>query len=239
MGLPGSLGAFVLLCLLAIGCRSSKADSVDIQTLARIIQFFDNNYKKVENNAVRQYAVAINVPIKQCQKNFAPDQSNFLTNEVATNVKNKIYDEKVALYEGQELIAAGTLNRGKKYKRHSESILMNAPPPPPPNMPSPMENLLNKQKDECVVFYTYNSPCVNTCIDVKGEYSILKMLDSWSKRGGLKAFVFRDIWKFDTEKDLKEKFKAITQYVPLYRCVSPQTCYECLQGDNINQNCVQ
>ncbi|KAG9268148.1 hypothetical protein AMEX_G17090 [Astyanax mexicanus] len=232
MGFPGSLRVFVLVCLLAVGFRSLEADNVNTETLARIIQFFDDNYKKVEKN-VRQYAVAINVPEDQCKINFVPDKNNFLTKEESsTNVINKIYDENVALYEGQELIAAGTLKK-QKHTRHSESILMNPPES------SPMTNLLNKKKDGCVVFYTYNSPCVQTCIDINGNYSILKMLERWSKQGGLKAFVFKDIWKFDQKKDLKENFKAITKYVPLYRCVSSETCYECVEGDNINLNCVQ
>ncbi|XP_036449432.1 uncharacterized protein LOC118823753 [Colossoma macropomum] len=233
MGLPGSLRTVFLLCLLVLGCTSVEGNNVDVNTLARIIQFFNNNYQKVETSgAVRQYAVAINVPEEQCQKDFVPDQNKFLKNEEADTVKNQTYNETVALYQGSELIAAGTLDRGK-YKRHSESILMN-----PPKI-SPMTNLLNKKKDGCVVFYTYNSPCVDTCINEKSNFSILKMLEIWSTRKGLKAFAFKDIWKFDKKKDLKERFKAITKYVPLYRCVSAQTCYDCVQGDTINENCVK
>ncbi|XP_066499887.1 uncharacterized protein [Hoplias malabaricus] len=239
MGVPGFLRTLSLVCLLGLVCRSVEAEDVDINTLARIIQFFDNNYRQVEKKdnieIVRQYAAAINVPKEQCQSGFVPDQNNFLKKEEeATNVKNKIYDPNLALYQGDELIAAGTLERteGKKtYKRHSESTLMN-----PPDK-SPMSTLLNKRKEGCVVFYTYNSPCVQTCIDINGNYNILKMLETWGKREELKAFVFKDIWKFDTRKDLKENFKAITKYVPLYRCVSAEECYKC-EGADMDK-CVQ
>ncbi|KAL6478026.1 hypothetical protein MHYP_G00138610 [Metynnis hypsauchen] len=235
MGLRGSLGTVFVLCLLAFGHRSVEGNKVDVNTLAHIIQFFNNNYQKVEESgAVRQFAAAINVPKEQCQKDFVPDQNNFLKNEAAAdNVKNRIYDENVALYQGSELIAAGILNRGK-YNRHSESILMNPPET------SPMANLLNKKKDGCVVFYTYNSPCVDTCLnETKSNVNILNMLEIWKKHKGLKAFAYKDIWKFDKEKNLKEQFKVITRNVPLYRCVSTETCYDCVQGDTIAENCVK
>ncbi|KAI4882541.1 hypothetical protein NFI96_034473, partial [Prochilodus magdalenae] len=230
-GLPGSLRATVLLCLLALGCRHVEGDAVDAKTLARIIEFFNNNYKKVEKGDVRQFAVAINVPKEQCLKDFVPNNDNFLTKEVATNVKNKIYDRKIALYEGSELIAAGTLER-KKYNRHSESILMN------PAESSPMAKLLNNRKEGCVVFYTYNSPCIDTCINITSKYNILEMLKTWSKRTELKAFVYRNIWKFDKDKNLSDKFKVINDYVLLYRCVSAQECYKCYPQGKINQHCV-
>uniref|UniRef100_A0A8B9GRU9 CMP/dCMP-type deaminase domain-containing protein n=1 Tax=Astyanax mexicanus TaxID=7994 RepID=A0A8B9GRU9_ASTMX len=241
MGLSGSLRALVLLSLLAVGCRSAKPDpgKVDIDALADIIKFFDDNYKKLEKKeVVRQYAVAINVAEKQCKENFAPDDRNFLTNESLTHdqIKSKIYDENVALYEGQELIAAGTLKK-RKYNRHSESILMN---PTDCSESSPMTKLLNKTKDGCVVFYTYNSPCAQTCTNTSSPYNILGALEEWRKRGGLKAFVFQKIWKYDENKAyLEEVFKAITQYVPLYRCLPSKGCYECVQKGNINQNGVQ
>jgi len=46
------------------------------------------------------------VPKDQCQQNF--NLNTFLTQENAANVKNAITDETNALYQGSELIAAGT-----------------------------------------------------------------------------------------------------------------------------------
>uniref|UniRef100_A0A8C1XHT0 Uncharacterized protein n=1 Tax=Cyprinus carpio TaxID=7962 RepID=A0A8C1XHT0_CYPCA len=215
--------------------ESVEGDNVDISTLARIINFFENNYKRVNTDGhPRQYAVAINVPKDQCQQNFNPAPDNFLTQEDAMNVKNAITDETNALYQGAELIAAGTRKK-KKYNMHSESLLLN------PADNSPMTNLLNKRKDSCSVFYTFESPCVNTCLDENGSHSILKALENWKEHSGIKAFVFKNFWKFDTEKEnLQTKFKQIVAHVPLYRCVSETQCYACKGEGNtaINAQCL-
>lgn len=228
------LSGFLLLFLLPDWIESVEGDNVDISTLARIINFFEKNYKRVNTNGhPRQYAVAINVPKDQCQQNFIPSQNNFLTQEDAMNVKNAITDETNALYQGAELIAAGTRKK-KKYNMHSESLLLN------PADNSPMTKLLNKRKDSCSVFYTFESPCVDTCLDENGKHSILKALENWKEHSGIKAFVFKNFWKFDTEKDLQTKFKQIVAHVPLYRCVSETQCYACKGEGNtpIDEQCL-
>uniref|UniRef100_A0A672NGT9 Uncharacterized protein n=1 Tax=Sinocyclocheilus grahami TaxID=75366 RepID=A0A672NGT9_SINGR len=174
-------------------------------------------YKRVDGDKYpRQYATAINVPKDQCQQNFNPSQNNFLTQEDAVNVKNAITDDTKALYQGAELIAAGTkkvvISKKKQYNMHSESLLLN------PADNSPMTKLLNKRKDGCSVFYTFESPCLDTCLDATGSHSILKALENWKEHDGIKAFVFKNFWKFDTNKDLQTKFKQIVAHVPLYRC---------------------
>ncbi|KAA0701735.1 hypothetical protein E1301_Tti021202 [Triplophysa tibetana] len=204
-----------------------------------------SSYKRVDADGhPRQYATAINVPKVQCQAGFNPSQKNFLTQEDAKNVRNVIGDESTALYQGQQLIAAGNKNREHPKKKneivqiHSESLLLNPPKNPPGN--SPMTNLLNRNKQNCSVFYTLNSPCVDTCLNEKGPYSILKALDSWKKHSGIKAFVFKEFWKFDLEKDLQSKFKLVASRVPLYRCVTETKCYACKGegNDPIDQNCL-
>ncbi|XP_051535230.1 uncharacterized protein LOC127429912 [Myxocyprinus asiaticus] len=135
----------LLLVLLPLLTQSVQGESVDIDTLARIINFFEQNYKRVDKDGhPRQYATAINVQKKQCQELFIPSQENFLTQENAGNVKNAITDETNAVYQGTELIAAGTkkvvISKKKQYNMHSESLLLN------PADNSPMTNLLNKKK---------------------------------------------------------------------------------------------
>ncbi|XP_067307966.1 uncharacterized protein [Pseudorasbora parva] len=218
------LSGLLLLFLLPNWTESVEDDSVDIKTLARIINFFEQNYKRVdEDGHPRQYATAINVPKDQCQQNF--NQNNFLTQENAENVRNAIKDDSNALYQGSELIAAGTrkvvIDKKKQYNMHSESLLLN------PAGNSPMSKLLNKRKDGCSVFFTLDSPCVGTCLDATGRHSIIEALKNWKENDGIKAFVFKDIWKFDTEKDLQTKFKQIVAHVPLFRCVSENKCYAC------------
>ncbi|KAK9961819.1 hypothetical protein ABG768_007219 [Culter alburnus] len=222
-----------LLLLFLLPDWTEGDDTVDINTLARIINFFEQNYKRVNNDGVeRQYAAAINVPKHQCQQNFIPEQNNFLTQENAENVKNAITDETNALYQGSELIAAGT-RKMNKYNRHSESLLFISVDT------SPMTNLLNKRKDGCSIFYTLNSPCVDSCLG-SDSHSIINGLEQWKDHDGIKAFVFKDFWKFDKEKDLQTKFKQIVAHVPLFRCVSENQCYACKGEGNtaIDAHCL-
>ncbi|RXN35665.1 paired box Pax-3 [Labeo rohita] len=177
----------------------SENVTVDTKTLDHIIDFFEQNYKSVGGDGhPRQYAVAINVEKDKCQQNFSPAQNNFLTQEDATNVKNAITDETNALYQGAELIAAGTrkvvISKKKQYNMHSESLLLN------PADNSPMTKLLNTIRDGCSIFYTFKSPCVDSCLNETRNHNILNALKNWKEHDGIKAFVFKDIWKFDTKK---------------------------------------
>ncbi|XP_048016774.1 uncharacterized protein LOC125248697 [Megalobrama amblycephala] len=228
------LSGLLMLFLLPDWTESVEDDTVDINTLARIINFFEQNFKRVDKDGhPRQYAAAINVPKHQCQQNFFPAQNNFLTQENVLNVKNAITDETNALYQGSELIAAGT-RKQKKYNMHSESLLLN------PANNSPMTKLLNRRKDSCSVFYTFESPCVDTCLNPTHEANILDALKNWKKHNGIKAFVFKNFWKFDKEKDLQTKFKQIVAHVPLFCCVSENQCYACKgEGDTpIDRRCL-
>ncbi|XP_067222175.1 uncharacterized protein [Chanodichthys erythropterus] len=223
-----------LLLLFLLPNWTESVETVDINTLARIINFFEQNYKRVNNDGVeRQYAAAINVPKHQCQQNFIPAQNNFLTQENALNVKNAITDETNALYQGSELIAAGT-RKMRKYKMHSESLLLN------PADNSPMTRLLNKRKDGCSIFYTFDSPCVDTCLNPTSRANILDALRNWKEHDGIKAFVFKNFWKFDIDKDLQAEFKQIVAHVPLFRCVSENQCYACKGEGNtpIDAHCL-
>ncbi|XP_050958180.1 uncharacterized protein LOC127159373 [Labeo rohita] len=214
------LSGFLLVFLLPNWTKC--VDTVDIETLARIINFFEENYKRVdEDGHSRQYATAINVPMHQCQQNFSPARNNFLTQENATNVKNAINDETNGLYQGTELIAAG-LKKRKNHYLHSESLLLN------PAGNSPMTRLLNTRNDGCTVFYTFESPCVDSCLNAARNHNIINALENWKGHSGIKAFVFKNIWKFDIKKrDLNTKFRQIAARIPLYRCVTANQCYAC------------
>ncbi|CAM4550352.1 unnamed protein product [Leuciscus chuanchicus] len=187
-------------------------------------KFGRHTYKRVDTDGhPRQYATAINVPKDQCQQNF--NLNSFLTQENASIVEEDINDDSKALYQGSELIAAGTrkvvISKKKQYNIHSESLLLN------PADNSPMSKLLNKRKDGCSVFYTFESPCVDTCLNPSSSHNIINALEKWKEHDGIKAFVFKNFWKFDTDKDLETKFKQIVAHVPLFRCVSENECYAC------------
>ncbi|XP_048015715.1 uncharacterized protein LOC125248129 [Megalobrama amblycephala] len=156
-----------------------------------------------------------------------------MTQENAVTVRNAINDDSNALYQGSELIAAGTrkvVYKQKQYNRHSEYLLLN------PANNSPMTRLLNRRNHGCSVFYTFN-------LDATGRHSIIQALKNWKRHGGIKAFVFKQFWKYDetnTEKDLQAEFKQIVAHVPLFRCVSENQCYACKGEGNtpIDAHCL-
>ncbi|XP_030632704.1 NLR family CARD domain-containing protein 3-like [Chanos chanos] len=184
------------------------------------------NYKRVDPDGhPRQYAVAINVPRDQCQKNFNPTGSNFLLGEDANLVKNIIKNETYSVYQGSELIAAGQEQK-KGYKRHSESLLLN-----PPNN-SPKTKLLKSKTESCLIFYSFNSPCVRSCLNENVPQNLLKGLDEIKAHSGLKAFVFNQIWGEDAKANLADKFRLVSARVPLCRCDSDNECHSCGGGGN-------
>ncbi|XP_016091766.1 uncharacterized protein [Sinocyclocheilus grahami] len=219
--------AFLLVSLLPLYSQSVEGEPVDIETLDKITKFFHQNYE------IGQYAVAINVPKTQCENGFIPSTfPDFLKEDKNVNVKNIIRADEGPVYEGKELIAAGVQKTPNT--AHSEFLLMN----PPDN--SPLTNLLNKRKDGCVVFYTLNSPCINTCLS--GNYKITGGLDKLKAYKGIKAFAFKNIWTQDQNRqdELREKLKVIASRIPLYRCKSKKCtlCGEPGSNTEINTACL-
>ncbi|XP_051535227.1 uncharacterized protein LOC127429909 [Myxocyprinus asiaticus] len=212
----------LVIFLLPLCTESVKGETVDINTLGRIHTFFHENYE------IGQYAVAINVPKEQCQANFSPSKKNFLKDDKGENVKNIIKNDINPVYKGTELIAAGV--QRNPYTAHSEFLLLS----------SPLTYLLNKGKDRCVVFYTLNSPCINTCLS--GKYNIKPGVDKLQSYQGMKAFVFTNIWTHDQDrkKVLKEKLKLIADSVPLFRCKNKRSCVLCGKpgSKEINEMCL-
>ncbi len=183
---------------------------------------------------IGQYAVAINVPKDQCKNGFEPSTSpDFLKEDKNfENVKNIISADETPVYKGKELIAAGVQKTPNT--AHSEFLLMN-----PPNN-SPLTYLLNKKKDGCVVFYTLNSPCMDSCLS--GKYNIIGGLNKLKAYKGIKAFAFKNIWSHDQKRqnELREKLKVIASRIPLYRCKTDMCtlCGEPGSTTEINKACL-
>ncbi|XP_051966457.1 uncharacterized protein LOC127632034 [Xyrauchen texanus] len=208
--------AILVLFLLPLCTESVKGETVNIDTLGRIKTFLHENYE------IGQYAAAINVPKEQCQVNFSPSTDTFLKDDKGENVKNIIKGDEYPVYKGEELIAAGVQNNPNP--AHSEFLLLN---PPDDNTESPLKYLMNKGTDRCVVFYTLNSPCIQTCL--RGKYNIIPGVNKLKRYKGMKAFVFTNIWTNDQGRTevLREKLKLIADRVPLYRCKVNNPCVLC------------
>ena len=105
-----------------------------------------------------QFAVAINVPSDQCGDAFS---QNFLSGENADTVKKALKDNN--LYKGSQLVAATPKGSGQTNAVHSEHALLMCEDSS--DAVTPMKDLLNKNKGGCVVFYTYNSLCLDYCLN--------------------------------------------------------------------------
>ncbi|KAK9961824.1 hypothetical protein ABG768_007224 [Culter alburnus] len=209
----------LLLGIVLLSCIQSVVnEDVDMNTLTRIQKFFHDNYY---NGG--QYAVATNVPQQQCRSGFYPTRRNFLTLDPSATVKPLIQRDSMYVYRGTELIAAGVHRDA-----HSEHLLMN-----PPNT-SPLTNLMNTNRDGCVVFYTLNSPCISRCLNNNYINNIIQGLNKLNAYQGIKAFVFSNIFTNDqNSQNLRTELQKIADRVPLYRC-NYGSCILCGQpGSNI------
>lgn len=110
----------------------------------------------------------------------------------------------------------------------------------PPN-DSPMTDLMNKNKDGCVIFYTFYSPCINTCLNSNHRRNIIQSLEELKAYQGIKAFVYNNIFGNDkNNRNLGTKLREIASRVPLYRCTR-DGCVLCGQpGPNtaVNNQCL-
>ncbi|KAA0701742.1 hypothetical protein E1301_Tti023108 [Triplophysa tibetana] len=218
-------GVLLLFLMHHSTLKSVDGQIIDSNTLARVITFFEKNYKIYNKKQELQYAVAINVPTVQCKAGFKPSQNNFLTNENAEVVKRDITNNDYPVYKGTELIAAGVQKLSKTNFIHSERLLLN----PTVEIPTtPMKNLLNRRDDSCTILYSLNSPCTKTCLNVNSPNKILPYIETWSAHNSIKAFVFKHIFRGEGSIDtLRSGLQRIANNVPLYRCKSDTECFSC------------
>lgn len=180
-----------------------------------------------------QYAIVISVPLDQCINEQSDIQTVFSI-EDAELVKEKLNKgEKCFIFTSSNVIAT---RPDLKTKKHSENILLY------PLGNSPMDKLLAKaDQNTCVIFYSYYSPCVKTCIE--GKDNILDGLSNWinKRKEGMNIFVFEKIWQKDSNKNLKEQFLKINKIVDLYRCKTigdVMKCVKCVENGIVDRFCL-
>ncbi|KAI4874028.1 hypothetical protein NFI96_005710 [Prochilodus magdalenae] len=187
----------------------------------------------------RQNALAMNVPKEKCSKGVVPDQNFLLDNDV--NEVKAAMNGPARVYKGQQLIGAKPKripNTRSNY--HSEYLLLiNSNPSPTSTDDHLMKKLLDRDPDGCVVFYTFNSPCVKTCSTPNKPYSIIPALENFRNHNGPKAFVFGQAWKRDINTTQWEaNIREVDSRVPLYRCDNTG-CYLCVQENQpIHNKCM-
>ncbi|XP_036419470.1 uncharacterized protein LOC118803073 [Colossoma macropomum] len=259
MVLSGTLRV-VLLCLLSLCLRGAEAQLVNQNNLAHIISHIQTQYNpggNRPNNRNPQFAVAINIPRQLCTQRF-----NFqeflaaLNNDQPNNVRNNL--RRNGIYNGRRMIGATLIedpnnidpNTNRHPFFHSEYLLLinSNPLGVPPNVPL-MQDLLNRDPQGCVIFYTYNSPCTRTCLNRYRPRNILTALNMIRLRQGPKAFVYNRVFQRDQgNPQLGASLRRIegnnNNNRFLYRCnQNPQqhqhyTCRLCFNGATADPNCL-
>ncbi|XP_017538034.1 uncharacterized protein LOC108411136 isoform X2 [Pygocentrus nattereri] len=219
----GVLVGLVLLSMLSPGAWAQIANLPDI------ISFLQANY-----GGGGQFAVAINVPASKCASGVKPDQ-NFLPNDGAQKAKGDMAGPS-RVYIGQQLIGAKPkpMPNNPKINYHSEYLLLIQYDPPTISPDDPlMKRLLDSNPTGCAIFYTLNSPCVNTCSTPNKPYSIIPALNIFQNHKGPKSFVFGQVWKHDVNTTQWEaNMKEVNARVPLYRCDNAG-CTLCVNNNNV------
>ncbi|KAL6471932.1 hypothetical protein MHYP_G00205820 [Metynnis hypsauchen] len=187
------------------GWLEAAPQNVNSGALDKIINYIQTWFSP---GPERQFAMAMNVPAHYCDGTSELDHM-FLNRDNPFEITTELRENHI--YEGVDLIAATqrTDNTGNFY--HSEYLLLNHPDPEQ----SLMKRLLDVDKDGCVIFYTYNSPCKHTCLNEDAERNILNAVRMLGEHQGPKAFVYNKIFQND-DQDLEEHLKQIN--VPVYRC---------------------
>ncbi|XP_036413110.1 uncharacterized protein LOC118797915 [Colossoma macropomum] len=233
MVLSGTLSVF-LLCLLSLSLRGTEAKVLDQNNLATIISYIQDTYGDEE----KQFAVAINVPARKCTFGIKADQIDLLPYADAQTVKAAM-NGAAKVYRGCQLIGAKPKPiPGKRSNYHSEYLLLIDSDPPGPSSNGPaIRDLLENNPTGCLIFYTFNSPCVNTCSTPTKPYSIIPALEMFKNHAGPKAFVFHKVWQRDVNKTQWEaNMKEVNARVPLYRCDNG-SCTLCVRNNIVDDNC--
>uniref|UniRef100_A0A671M3V2 Uncharacterized protein n=1 Tax=Sinocyclocheilus anshuiensis TaxID=1608454 RepID=A0A671M3V2_9TELE len=191
--------------------------------LAKMIQYFDENKMHVNLHAV-SHDICVqtnNLKLRMCSAGKRQNMSKILS----------LKEKRVLCSASSNVIATRpTVVTGE----NSEHILLF----PPGN--SPMDTLLNNtDRNNCVVFYSSNSPCVETCI--KSTDNIFPGLANWTnvRKEGMNVFVFGKLRKY-VGKETGNDFLIINMLMPLYRCTSTNVveCQNCLKDDAVNPFCL-
>uniref|UniRef100_A0A8C1FRE5 Uncharacterized LOC109060409 n=1 Tax=Cyprinus carpio TaxID=7962 RepID=A0A8C1FRE5_CYPCA len=222
-------GLVIFLCLLHLCVQGNE--EVNTVCLAQMTQYFyDNVQPKTKQGTDAQYALSIYVPPAHCVYSGTKIK-NVFDKEDAALVKTLLNKgAKCELCtELKNVIASRPVRIDKKRTEHSEHVLLY------PVCNSLMDKLLKKARNQsCVVFYSYNSPCVETCL--QSADNITEGLRNWinKRKGQMNAFVFQEIWHRDNDRDRQTEFQNIDKIVPLYRCMRISNAMECRKCVNNN-----
>ncbi|XP_050960236.1 uncharacterized protein LOC127161534 [Labeo rohita] len=228
-------GLIIFFCLLHLHVRGIQG--VNTVCLQKMTQYFYDNVQPKQGKKNFQYALAIAVHQDQCTNEKSDIQNEFNLVDAA-NVRNLLNGKiKCDLCtSSKNVIASRPVPISKTKDEHAEHVLLY------PVGTSLMDKLLNEKSNaDCVVFYSYNSPCVKTCL--QSADSILEGLRNWMniRKEKSNVFVFQDVWQNDRRSVLEQEFKNINAIVPLYRCMrtnNEMKCQKCVENNVVVSFCL-
>uniref|UniRef100_A0A6Q2ZAT7 Uncharacterized protein n=1 Tax=Esox lucius TaxID=8010 RepID=A0A6Q2ZAT7_ESOLU len=156
--------------------------------------------------------MAVGQTQQQCEK------GGYTFETESNRVQNKLLSSTSPIFTSSRLIAA------KPYfsnvKKHAEYSLLTD---------DRMNNLLNGATNECVVFYSYYSPCLDRCLNADDGVNIINLLHVFNKINDnkWKAFVFTH--------QVFEGFRSVSRYIPIFRCTKTE-CFDCMENQNVDKN---
>ncbi|KAM3932453.1 uncharacterized protein RB166_005527 [Leptodactylus fuscus] len=207
--------------------------SLNQEQVGRITDYVERN---IFMGLPSQYAYFVKFSKEECNKGLqCQDISKAMEDDKPAVIRDKV--DKKEIYQGNRTVAASFV-KGKKFDIHAESRLLN---PLPDSTESPISTLLKEDPPAgCVVFFSLNSPCVQTCTDPEGKYNIIDKLNKVilpeSKH---RAFAYTKVFEKDkkkTEADVWKNWEALNAKMTLLRC-SGNNCIQCFNNGVKDEKC--
>ncbi|XP_071995805.1 uncharacterized protein [Engystomops pustulosus] len=226
------MGPAILTSLSLLSCVLTVTP-LDQQQVGRITNYIEQNIFK---GLQEQYAYFVKFSTDECNKGLSAQAiSDALKEDKSAGIPEKV--RKKEIYQGNLMVAASYVKE-KRYDIHSESRLLN-------NLPgsteSPISNLLKKAPVAgCVVFFSLNSPCVQTCTDPKGKYNIIDKLNRVNLPAPQsRAFAYSKVFERDKkrpEDEVWRNWEALNNKISLHRC-NGNNCIKCFNNGVRDAKC--
>ncbi|XP_063786128.1 uncharacterized protein LOC134934684 [Pseudophryne corroboree] len=197
--------------------------------------------KHITRDVNNQHAYVVKFSEEQCKQLNNGDIAAALKKDSSQKVNNAFHRQEI--YQGTNMVFASFQdiidNNRKKKRLHAEYRLLY----PDATGLSPVQKLLNTAPSAgCVIFYTYLSPCTNTCTLPNGPLNIVDRLPVFEHNND-RSFVFNCVYNREQSKDtVCEALDRIDKLIPVYRC-SKKSCLKCFSVNDRNEriqnrNCV-
>ncbi|XP_044147277.1 uncharacterized protein LOC122935579 [Bufo gargarizans] len=222
------MGPAILTALCLWSCVLTVTP-ISQEQVGRITNYIEQN---IFQGLQDQYAYFVKFTDEECNKDLqTKDFDVILKDDKSTGIREKVVNKEI--YNGIRMVAASYIKM-KKYDIHSESRLLN----PDPEY-SPISKLLEgTSANDCVVFFSLNSPCVQTCTDPKGKYNIIDKLNKHNLPTS-RAFAYTKVFEKDKNKPEDEVWKnwgVLDGKMTLLRC-SGNNCIKCFNNGVKDEAC--